>query len=78
MEIALEIFHIEFWQILGNHILIVKRFALDRKYIYVEFSNLNLEMKLVERIFEVDIFINSFVAVKGSTVKVLFCCFIRF
>jgi hypothetical protein len=55
-----------------------KRFALGRNYIYVEFSNLTLEMKLVERIFEVDIFINSFVAVKGLTVKVYFCCFIRF
>jgi hypothetical protein len=55
-----------------------KRFALGRNYIYVEFSNLNLEMKLVERIFEVDIFIKSFVAIKGSIVKVYFCCFIRF
>ncbi len=55
-----------------------KGFALGRNYTYVEFSNLNLETKLVERIFEVDIFVNSFVAVKGSTVKVYFCCFIRF
>ncbi len=46
-----------------------KRFALGRNYIYVEFSNLNLEMMLVERIF---------VTVKGLTVKVYFCCFIRF
>ncbi len=55
-----------------------KRFALGRNYIYVEISNLNLEMMLVERIFEVDIFINSFVIVKGLTVRVYFCCFIRF
>jgi hypothetical protein len=55
-----------------------KRFALGRNNIYVEFSNLNLEMKLVERIFEVDIFINSFVTVKGSNVKVYFCFFISF
>jgi hypothetical protein len=69
MEIALEIFHAEVWQISGNNILIVKRFALGRNDIYVEFSNLNLEMMLVERIF---------VTVKGLTVKVYFCCFIRF
>ncbi len=40
-----------------------KRFALGRNDIYVEFSNLNLEMMLVERIF---------VTVKGLTVKVYF------
>ncbi len=55
-----------------------KRFALGRNYMYVEFSNLNLEMMQVERIFEVDIFINSVKTVKGLTVKVYFCCFIRF
>ncbi len=36
-----------------------KRFALGRNDMYVEFSNLNLEMMLVERIFEVDIFIKN-------------------
>ncbi len=55
-----------------------KRFALDRSDIYVQFSNLNLEMMLVERIFEVDMFINSDKTVKASTVKVYLCCFIRF
>jgi hypothetical protein len=55
-----------------------KRIALGRNDIYVEFSNLNLEMMLVERIFEVDIFINIDKTVKGSTVKVYFCWFIRF
>jgi hypothetical protein len=35
-----------------------KRFALGKNYIYVEFSNLNLEMMLLERIF---------VTVKGLT-----------
>jgi hypothetical protein len=39
---------------------------------------LNLEMMLVERFFEVDIFINSDKTPKGSTVKVYFCFFIRF
>ncbi len=43
-----------------------KRFALGRNYIYVEFSNLNGEMMLVERNFEVDIFMNSDKTVKGS------------
>ncbi len=55
-----------------------KRFAIGRNYIYVEFSNLNLEMMLVERISGVDVFINSFVTVKVSTVKVYFCRFIMF
>ncbi len=50
-----------------------KRFALGRNYIYVEFSNFNLEMMLVEGIFEVDILINSDKTVK--TVKVLFLLF---
>ncbi len=55
-----------------------KRLAIGRNYIYVEFSNLNLDMMLFERIFGVDIFINSFVTVKVLTVKVYFCCFIMF
>jgi hypothetical protein len=55
-----------------------KRFAIGRNYIYVEFSNLNLEMMLIERIFGVDIFKHSFVTVKVSTVKVYFRCFIMF
>jgi hypothetical protein len=33
---------------------------------------------LVERIFEADIFINRDKTVKGSTVKLSLCCFIRF
>ncbi len=55
-----------------------KRFALERNDIYVKFSNLNLEMMLVERIFEVDTFINNDKTLKGLTIKVYFCCFIRF
>ncbi len=53
-----------------------KTFAVGGNDTYVEFSNLNLEMMRVERIFEVDILINSDKTVK--TVKVQFCCFIRF
>ncbi len=54
-----------------------KRFAIFRNDIYVKFSNLNLEMMLVDRIFEFDIF-NSDKTAQGSTVQVYFCCFIRF
>ncbi len=32
MEIALEIFHIEFWQISGNHILIVQKIPIWQKW----------------------------------------------
>jgi hypothetical protein len=45
-----------------------KTFAVGGNDTYVEFSNLNLEMMRVERIFEVDILINSDKTVK--TVKV--------
>jgi hypothetical protein len=50
-----------------------KRFSLGRNDTYVEFSNLNLEMMLVEGIFEVDILIDSDKTVK--TVKVFFLLF---
>jgi hypothetical protein len=33
---------------------------------------------MLERTFVLDIFINSDNTVKGSTVKLYFCCFIRF
>ncbi len=78
METALEIFHIEFWQISGNHILIVKKIRTWQKWYICRILKLNLEMMLVERFFEVDIFINSDKTPKGSTVKVYFCFFIRF